>query len=446
MEPTTQEQEPKKKSSRRWDSSVHWRWLYPGIRLKRWIALFVFSAVVIGVGLTGSLGHIFGNFEIKLIDVRPLAKQIQSLRFIDFLLLTLGLVGTVLAFRRGLYSVITFLLPPRERESTVSPLDRLRLKRGPRLVAMGGGTGLPMLLSGLKEYTANLSAIVTMADDGGSSGRLRREYQALPPGDLRNCLIAMADTGPLMSELFQHRFKGQGGGIEGHSFGNLFITAMAEVTGDFYAGIKAASRVLAVSGQVLPVTVDPVSLEAEMADGTLVAGESRIGQSRKPIKRLRLVPPNVHPAPETREAIAQADAIILGPGSLYTSILPNLLVPGIMDEIAASRAVKIYVCNLMTQPGETDRMTVFDHVQTLLEYTRPDLIQYVLVNTEAPGKELQARYQEMGAVPVMATEADLEQLDRRNIAVIRARLATGGDFFRHDPAHLAKVVLKLVVI
>ncbi|NTV53411.1 MAG: uridine diphosphate-N-acetylglucosamine-binding protein YvcK [Candidatus Firestonebacteria bacterium] len=311
---------------------------------------------------------------------------------------------------------------------------------------MGGGTGLPTLLSGLKEYTANLSAIVTMADDGGSSGRLRREYRVLPPGDLRNCLIAMADTGPLMSELFQHRFKGRGAGIEGHSFGNLFITAMAEVTGDFYSGIKAASRVLAVSGQVLPVTVDSVTLEAELVDGTVVSGESRIGQSRQRVRRLRLVPPDVSPAPETREVIGQADAIILGPGSLYTSILPNLLVPGIMDEIAAAPAVKIYVCNLMTQPGETDRMSVADHVRTLLEHTRPDLIQYVLVNTEVPSKELQARYAEMGAVPVMATDADVEELDRLNIAVIRARLATGGDFFRHDPARLAKVVLKLVVI
>ncbi len=444
MESNTQD--PQRPNLRRWDPSFRWRWLHPGIRLKRWIALFVFSAIVIGVGVSGSMGHIFGNFEIKIIDVRPLAKQIQSLRFIDFLLLTLGLIGTVLAFRRGLYSVITFLLPPRERESSVSPLERLRLKRGPRLVAIGGGTGLPMLLSGLKEYTANLSAIVTMADDGGSSGRLRREYQALPPGDLRNCLIAMADTGPLMSQLFQHRFKGQGAGIEGHAFGNLFITAMAEVTGDFYSGIKAASQVLAVSGQVLPVTVDSVALEAELEDGSVIAGESRIGQSRKPIKRLRLVPPDVHPAPETREAIAQADAIILGPGSLYTSILPNLLVPGIMDEIAASRAVKIYVCNLMTQPGETDRMTVADHVRTLLSYTRPDLIQYVLVNTEAPSKELSSRYQDIGAMPVMATDADVEELDRRNISVLRARLATGGDFIRHDPSRLAKVIMKLVVI
>lgn len=429
-----------------WERQFTWRWLYPGVRLKRWMFLFLLSAVVVGVGLAGSMGNTFGNLEIKLINVRPLARQIQSLRFIDFVLLAVGVIGMTVALRRGVYAVATLILPPREKEYPTNTLKRLRLKRGPRLVAIGGGTGLPMLLSGLKEYTANLSAIVTMADDGGSSGRLRREYQALPPGDLRNCLIAMAETGPLMSRLFQHRFRGKGAGIEGHSFGNLFITALAEVTGDFVSGIKAASQVLAVSGQVLPVTLDPVVLEAEIEDGTVVQGESRIGQCRKPIKRLRLLPENARPAPDTREAIAQADAIILGPGSLYTSILPNLLVPGILDEIAASRAVKIYVCNVMTQPGETDGMSVAEHVRVLRENTRPDLIQYVLANTEVPGKELKARYAEEGALPVLPTKSDVEQLESWDVALLKARLATGGDFFRHDPARLARVILKLIVI
>jgi uncharacterized cofD-like protein len=392
------------------------------------------------------MGTIFENFEIKVIDVRPLAHQIQSLRTIDFLLLVLGVAGAVLAFRRGLYSILTVLLPTREREYPSLALKRLRLKRGPKLVAIGGGTGLPVLLSGLKEYTANISAIVTMADDGGSSGRLRREYQTLPPGDLRNCLVAMAETSPLMSQLFQHRFKGKGGGIEGHAFGNLFITALGEITGDFASGVKAASQVLAVSGQVLPVTVDPVSLEAEMKDGSIVSGESRIGKAHGPIQKLRLVPADVRPAPETREAIAAADAIIFGPGSLYTSILPNLLVPGIADEVAASSAVKIYVCNVMTQPGETDGMSVADHVRILREHTRPDIIQYVLANTEVPGKELLKRYQEMHAEPILVSLADAEQLDEWDVTLIRSRLAGGDDFFRHDPRRLAKVILKLIVI
>jgi len=435
-----------KKLNPRWEHRLTWRWLYPGIRLKRWLFLLLLSAIVMGVGISGMMGDVFRDFEVRVIDYRPLAKQIQSLRFIDFLLLALGIAGAVLAFRRGLYSVLTVLMPAREKEYATIALKRLRLKRGPRLVAIGGGTGLPALLTGLKDYSANITAIVTMADDGGSSGRLRREYQALPPGDLRNCLVAMAETSPLMSQLFQHRFRGQGGGIEGHSFGNLFITALGEITGDFASGVKAASQVLAVSGQVLPVTVDPVVLEAELEDGSIVSGESQIGQSRKPIKRLNLVPRDVKPAPETREAIAEADAIIMGPGSLYTSILPNLLVNGIADEIASSRAVKIFVCNVMTQPGETDGMSVIDHVQAIRSHTRPDIIQYVLVNTENPGKELLARYQQMNAQPVLAGPADSARLDEWGITLIRSRLAVGSDYFRHDPLRLAQVILKLIVI
>ncbi len=429
----------------RWEQRLTWRWMYPGVRLKRWLLLLLLSAVVLGVGISGMMGDVFRNFEVKVIDIRPLAKQIQSLRSVDFLLLALGIAGAILAFRRGLYSVLTVLMPAREKEYATVALKRLRLKRGPRLVAIGGGTGLPALLSGLKEYSANISAIVTMADDGGSSGRLRREYRTLPPGDLRNCLVAMAETSPLMSQLFQHRFRGEGGGIEGHAFGNLFITAQGEITGDFASGVKAASQVLAVSGQVLPVTIDPVVLEAELADGTVLSGESRISQSRKAIKRLRLVPEDVRPAPETREAIAKADGIILGPGSLYTSILPNLLVPGIAEEIAASRAVKIFVCNVMTQPGETDRMNAVDHIRVVREHTRPDLMQYMLVNTEMPGKEMQARYREMDAEPVMVP-AGATPLEDWGITLIKARLAVSTNYFRHRPDQLARVILKLIVI
>lgn len=429
----------------RWEQRLSWRWLYPGVRLKRWLLLLLLSAVVLGVGVSGMMGDVFRNFEVRVIDIRPLAKQIQSLRTVDFLLLALGVAGIILAIRRGLYSVLTVLMPAREGEYATMALKRLRLKRGPRLVAIGGGTGLPALLSGLKEYSANISAIVTMADDGGSSGRLRREYRTLPPGDLRNCLIAMAETSPLMSQLFQHRFRGEGAGIEGHAFGNLFITALGEITGDFASGVKAASQVLAVSGQVLPVTVDPVVLEAELLNGSVLSGESRISESREAIKRLRLVPEDVRPAPETREAIAKADAIILGPGSLYTSILPNLLVPGIAEEIAASRAVKIYVCNVMTQPGETDHMNAVDHIRVIREHTRPDLIQYMLVNTEMPGKEVLARYRGMDAEPVVVPPGE-NPLEDWGVTLIKARVGGGSDFFRHRPEQLARVILKLIVI
>lgn len=437
---------PQRKSRARWERRLSWRWLYPGVRLKRWLLLLVLSTIVIGVAVSGMMGDVFRNFEVKVIDVRPLAKQIQSLRFVDFMLLALGLAGVVLAIRRGLFSILTVIMPAREKEYPTLALKRLRLKRGPRLVAIGGGTGLPALLSGLKEYTANISAIVTMSDDGGSSGRLRREYQTLPPGDLRNCLIALAETSPLLSQLFQHRFRGEGTGIEGHSFGNLFITALGEITGDFASGVKAASQVLAVSGQVLPVTVDPVSLEAELADGTVIQGESKIGRSAQPIQRLRLVPPNVRPTPETRQAIAEAEAIIIGPGSLYTSLLPNLMVPGIAEDIAASNAVKIFVCNVMTQPGETDQLTLLDHVRIVREHTGPDLIQYVLANTELPSQAVLTRYAQMKAEPVLPRPEDAAQLETWGMTLIRARMAGGEDYFRHRPAQLARVIMKLIVI
>lgn len=430
----------------RWDRQLSWRWLYPGVRLKRWIFLLVMSALVLAVGLSGMMGELFRNFEVKVIDVRPLAKQIQSLRTIDFILFGLGIAGAILAIRRGLYSILTVVMPAREKEYASVALKRLRLKRGPKIVAIGGGTGLPALLSGLKTYTSNISAIVTMADDGGSSGRLRREYQVLPPGDLRNCLIALAETSPLMNELFQHRFKGQGGGIEGHAFGNLFITALGEITGDFGKGVKAASQVLAVSGQVLPVTIDSVGLEAELQDGSIVSGESRIGQLQQPISQLRLVPPDVTPAPETREAIAEADAIIIGPGSLYTSILPNLLVPGIADEIAAARAVKLYICNVMTQPGETDQMSAADHVAIIRQHTRNDLFQFVIANTELPKIDLLERYRKMKAEPIVIQDHDLAKFDEWGMTLIRSRLATSQNYFRHDPKRLARVIMKLIVI
>ncbi len=431
---------------KRWDNRMGWRWFYPGVRLKRWLVLLLLSAIVFGVGLSGMMGQTFSNFEVNIIDVRPLAKKIQSLRAIDFVLFAAGIAGAILAIRRGLYSVLTVVMPAREKDYPSMALKRLRLKRGPKIVAIGGGTGLPALLAGLKQYTSNISAIVTMADDGGSSGRLRREYQVLPPGDLRNCLIALAETGPLMNQLFQHRFKGQGGGIEGHSFGNLFITALGEITGDFAAGVKAASQVLAVSGRVLPVTVDPVGLEAELQNGTIVTGESTIGKVSQPIDRLRLVPAHVKPAPETREAIAEADAIVIGPGSLYTSILPNLLVDGIADEIAAARAVKIYVCNVMTQPGETDNMGAADHVGVIRRHTREDLIHYVIVNSELPGSDLLQRYEKMHAHPIMVKPDDLTKFDEWNITLIKSRLAVSQDYFRHDPRRLARVILKLIVI
>ena len=274
------------------------------------------------------------------------------------------------------------------------------LSRAPRVVVIGGGTGMPVLLRGLKELTSNLTAIVTVADDGGSSGRLRGELGILPPGDIRNCLIALATTEPLLEQLFQYRFNTDSQ-LDGHSFGNLFIAAMSEITGDFEAAVKESSKVLAVRGRVLPVTLDNIGLGAELVDGRVVYGESNITADPVAIKKVHILPADVTPLPEALLALQEADAIVLGPGSLYTSVIPNLLVPGIAQAIADSNATKIYACNVMTQPGETTGYTASDHLRAILQHTTPELVDYVLVNTAAIEPALLQRYQAEGAEPVV---------------------------------------------
>jgi uncharacterized cofD-like protein len=256
--------------------------------------------------------------------------------------------------RHSLYAVLTVLIPSRENEFVKIVYEKTRLKRGPRIVVVGGGTGLSNLLGGLKPYTSNLTAVVTVADDGGSSGRLRKAFGMLPPGDIRNCLVALSTQEETLNQLFQYRFKGHGD-LKGHSFGNLFITVMTDITGDFGKAVEESSRVLATQGTVLPVSFDSMTLQARLKNGKIMTGESNISTSQSPIARLMLKEKGVRPNREALKAILEADAIVLGPGSLYTSVLPNLLIPQVAENIALSRAVKIYVCNVMTQPGESPR-------------------------------------------------------------------------------------------
>src|SRR6185295_8484030 len=261
-----------------------------------------------------------------------------------------GLVAV--SVRKIIKSVVTVLLPQRENELVNIMYQKRYLERGPRITVIGGGSGLSVLLHGLKEFTSNITAIVTVADDGGSSGRLRSQFNIPPPGDIRNCLVALADAVPLMSDLFQFRFK-ESGELEGHSFGNLFILAMLKVTGDFEKAIRESSKILAIRGRVVPSTLKTVTLVAQHKDGTLTTGESNISKRASPIQRLYLKPDGCAAAEDALEAIQNADGIVLGPGSLYTSILPNLLIEDLAGALAASRAPKIYVCNVMTQPHET---------------------------------------------------------------------------------------------
>jgi uncharacterized cofD-like protein len=315
-----------------------------------------------------------------------------------------------------------------------------RHPQGPRVVALGGGTGLSTLLRGLKEYTDNITAIVTVTDTGGSSGRLRLELGMLPPGDVRNCLVALADTEPLMEQLFQYRFPG-GSGLAGHSFGNLFLATMCEVVGDFEGAIKETSRVLKVRGQVLPATLTSANLVAEYVDGTVARGETSICRPGVPIRRLSLDPPECQPVPDALAAIATADLIVLGPGSLYTSILPNLLVQGIPEALASSPAVKVYVVNVMTQPGETDGYTAADHIRAVVDHGGQQIIDWALVNTQGPVGGTLVRYREEGAEPVSVNRQELEGFGLR---IKEAPLLYVNDMARHDPDKLAQSVLALL--
>lgn len=317
---------------------------------------------------------------------------------------------------------------------------RQSLKRGPRVVAIGGGTGLPVLLRGLKQYTENLTAIVTVADDGGSSGRLRGEFGILPPGDIRNCLVALAETETLMDQLFHYRF-GQGDGLVGHSLGNLLLTALADISGDFQTAIQEASKVLKVRGQVLPSTLKQVVLNAELQDGTAISGESRISQAEQPIRRVFLTPEECAPVPEALAAISAADLILLGPGSLFTSVLPILLVGEIVTAIKRSPAVKCYLCNIMTQPGETTGFKASDHLRAIYQHAGPGWIDYILVNTRKIAAEKQEKYARQGAAPV---SVDDQGLYRLGVRLIRADVLEDGEWVRHDPRKLARAVMNLL--
>jgi uncharacterized cofD-like protein len=307
-----------------------------------------------------------------------------------------------------------------------------------RIVAIGGGTGLASVLRGLKSLDCDITAIVTVADDGGSSGRLRKDMGMLPPGDIRNCLLALAEAEPDMTSLFNHRFAR--GALAGHNFGNLFLAAMTEMTGDFQLAVKTMSRILAVKGRVVPATLSDVTLRADMEDGSVVLGEYAIPQVRKRIRKLSLVPPDPPALDEAVSAIGGADGIIIGPGSLYTSVIPNLLVPGIREAIAASSAKKLYVCNIMTQPGETDGYSVSDHVFAIEKHAGR-LATSVLANIAEAPEETAAKYAEEGRFQV---RLDMAVLVERGYSVVAGDYLSRGDLARHDSSELAASIMKFV--
>lgn len=326
------------------------------------------------------------------------------------------------------------------------------LGRSFRIVALGGGTGLSTLLRGLKEHVvrrpdelataqrpiSDLAAIVTVTDDGGSSGRLRRENRILPPGDIRNCMVALSKDEALLGRLFQFRFHA-GRGLAGHNFGNLFLAALTHVTGDFIEAIRVTSKVLAIRGRIFPSTLSNVHLVATLENGRIVHGETRISASRDPIRQLRLSPRRVRPLPAAIEAINEADLILLGPGSLYTSVLPNLLIPEIARAIARSKAPRVYIANLMTQPGETTGYGLADHVRAIQQHVPRRVIDYVIANRQAVSPDLARRYRAEGAVPVTVNLSALQKLGCR---VILDDLLEEDGVLRHDSRRLSRLLLE----
>lgn len=417
------------------------KWFFPGLGVKRWFLVIIFSFVLISVGITPLFG-----FDLSVYITNELISMLNIFfgEQADLILKLTALLMILSGISLTYYSLVKIRL---ELNTHITPhaeiLDLLYEKRrsnkGPEIVAFGGGTGLSNLLRGLKKDSDNLTAVVTVADDGGSSGRLRDEMGILPPGDIRNCLVALADREPLMEKLFQHRFESEGG-LEGHSFGNLYIAAMTEVLGDFEEAVRASSKILAIRGKVLPATNEDIKLGAVYHDQEKRMGESAIPVYDKEINKVFLYPEHASTTPEVRESIRKADVIIIGPGSLYTSILPNLLVKGIAEEIKNTDALKLYVCNVMTQPGETDNYTAADHAKAIVDHCGPGIFDYIIVNNNQGTKELQKKYEAEGAYPV---KIDYQRLKDLGIKIIEADLLKKNSYLRHDPDELAKLIYKL---
>ena len=416
------------------------KWLSPGLFVKRWLLISLAGVFLTSFGLA---------IWVKLTPVN------RFLEFVSQALETTArlvpnsvsgplavLLGVFLLFwgQSRTVETITEALQPDASEELVDLLrTHRRLHRGPKIVAIGGGTGLSTLLRGLKQYSSNITAIVTVADDGGSSGRLRREMGILPPGDIRNCIAALADEEKLLTELFQYRFH-TGDGLSGHSFGNLFISAMTEITGDLEQAIDASAKVLAIRGKVLPATLTDVSLWAKLADGRTIEGESKITEAMGQIRQIGCHPADPVALPAALAAIKEADYIIIGPGSLYTSIIPNLLVPAIRQALAQVTVPRVYVCNIMTQPGETDNYSVADHLRAIEGVCEERVFDAVLAQRTAPSPQSLQLYAQEHSHPVFL---DREEVGKMGYRIVLANVMAEDEVtakVRHDPQRLARVL------
>ena len=421
------------------------RWLIPGLNIKRWLTLFSLGVGLLIIGIS-----LMFNYQwLSIIEDIVLSYSYTLTGFYNYnVLIMVGLVliiGGVICMLIGtskvIKTVMRAVLPDPSSKVSDIIFQNIRLDKGPKIVVIGGGTGLSNLLRGLKAHTSNLSAIVTVADDGGSSGRLRKDFQMIAPGDLRNCLVALAEQEGVMENLFRYRFEGNNE-LSGHSFGNLFITALAQVyDGDIEEALEAASKLLRVRGRVIPSSTELIKLSAEMMDGSIVDGESNIPHSGKPIRRVFSTPTNPKPEGAALQAIDEADVIILGPGSLYTSIIPNLLTDKIADHVRASKANKIYIANVMTQPGETSGYSLADHVQAIIDHSGVGIIDTVLANDGPLPIQMVEQYSAVGSEPVVI---DSKRLKEMGIRTVRATLISADKPAIHDPDRLGKVLMDIV--
>ncbi|KOA19600.1 gluconeogenesis factor [Clostridium homopropionicum DSM 5847] len=412
------------------------QWLKPGIKLKRWVAL-------------GSMGILFIVFAaVEFFNKNNINKFYM---FFYLFLIVAGIFTLYISITQGLKSTIALMnkgylnmsIDSSKLENLI--YEKRLLVKGPKVVAIGGGTGLSTMLRGIKYYTSNITAIVTVGDDGGGSGTLREELGMLPPGDIRNCILALADTEPLMEELLQYRFKE--GNLKNQSFGNLFLAAMNGVSENFEEAVKKMSSVLAVVGRVLPVTTDDMILKAELENGNIIEGESNIPieaiKQKSKIKSIFIEPEEAAALKEAVEAIKEADAVILGPGSLYTSVIPNLLVKEISKTLKESKAIKIYVCNIMTQEGETEDFEVADHIKAIFKHAGSGVVDYVATNTQEINKAIKDRYLEKNAKPVLINEKNIIDLD---VKVVEGDFVTvKNGLVRHDPDKLARFLMEIIM-
>ena len=411
------------------------RWMYPGMHLKRWLVLLLSGIAILGLGAAIFIRDLYRQTaadEIAIVYWLTGAWLEPEVRAAVVAVLGLGLTGI------GMWGLMRSVVSPfvARGDSVMEVLYTKRyLARGPRIVALGGGTGLSTLLRGLKGYSANITAVVAVADDGGSSGRLRQQLGIVPPGDIRNCIAALADAEPLMTQLMQYRFP-QGSGLDDHAFGNLFIAAMTAVTGDFEEAVRESNRVLAVRGQVLPATSVPLNLSAQLVSGKHLYGQAGMTQADEPIERVFIEPDDVRANPEALERILEADMIVIGPGSLFSSVLPNLLIRDVRDALAAAPGVKVYVCNVATQAGETANLTASQHLNMLFAHVGDDLVDYVILNRNRDARPPAG----WRAQPV---EIDVAKLEELPVVIVEEDVIDPHNAHRHDPAKLAAAIMRL---